>query len=258
MKNLVHLLFLMKDVNNKMDPESMKPFGMALLDYFNGDISSKVIAYRDDGYKDELKIDSFLREPLDFLPLENIALDLCYGRILDIGAGAGPHSIFLQNKGLIVCAIDISPEACEVMKKRGVKNVRCVDALKFKAEPFDSIIILGRSITIVGTLKGLDFFLEDVHRLIKPSGQILLNSLDVRCTNIPIHIAYQEANKKAGRYIGEIKIQFEYKGNKGPFFKILHVDSDTLINHALKKSWRCKIIHEEKDGNYLAQLNPLQ
>ncbi len=258
MKNLVHLLFLMKDVNNKMDPESMKPYGMALLDYFNGDTSSKVIAYRDDGYTDELMIDSFLREPQDFLPLENIALNLCYGRILDIGAGAGPHSIFLQNKGLKVCAIDISPEACAVMKKRGVKNVYCIDALKFKAEPFDSIIILGRSIVMVGTLKGLDLFLEDVHRLIKPNGQILLNSLDVRYTDNPIHLAYQEKNKKAGRYIGELKIQFEYKGKKGPFFELLHVDPKTLISHALEKSWHCKIIHKEKDGNYLAQLNPIQ
>ena len=241
-----------------MDPESMKPYGLALLDYFNGDTSSKFVIFRDDGFKDEFKINFFFREPLDFSSIEKTILDLCYGRILDIGAGAGPHSIFLQNKGLKVCAIDISPEACEVMKKRGVKNVCCVDALEFKAEPFDTLIILGRSIGLVGTLTGLDFFLEAVHRLVKPSGQILLNSLDVRCTNIPIHIAYQEANKKAGRYIGELKIQFEYKGKKGPFFKLLHVDSETLINHAFKKSWRCKIIQEEKDGNYLAQLTPIQ
>ncbi|MFX0137976.1 MAG: class I SAM-dependent methyltransferase [Candidatus Hodarchaeota archaeon] len=243
---------------DKMDSESMKPYGMALLDYFYGDTSSKVIVYRDDGYKDELKIDSFFRDPLDFLPMEKIALDLCYGRILDIGAGAGPHSLFLQNKGLNVCAIDISPEACEIMKKRGIKNVCCIDALEFKAEPFDSIIIFGRSIVMVGTLKGLDFFLEKVHRLVKPSGQILLNSLDVRCTNNPVHLAYQEMNKKAGRYIGELNIQFEYKGKKGPFFELLHVDSETLINHALEKDWVCQIIHEEKDGNYLAKLNPMQ
>ena len=240
-----------------MDSESMKPYGMALIDYFNGDSSSKFIIHRDDGYKDELNIEFFFRESLEFSPIDKIALDLCYGHILDIGAGAGAHSIFLQNKGLKVCAIDISPEACEVMKKRGIKNVCCVDALKFKSDPFDSIIILGRSIVMVGTLKGLDFFLEDVHRLVKPSGQIILNSLDVRNTNNPVHLAYQEKNKKAGRYIGELRIQFEYKGKKGPFFELLHMDSKTLIDHASEKDWLCHIIHEEKDGNYLAKLNPI-
>ncbi|MBC8462075.1 MAG: hypothetical protein H8D67_29250 [Deltaproteobacteria bacterium] len=117
-----------------MNQKSMEPYGLALLDYFNGDSSAKVIIHRDDGEKSNLPIEPFFRGAENFLPMEQTALDLCYGRVLDVGAGAGPHSLELQNKGLYVCArsnarlrlsaIDISTQACEIMKKRGVKDVR--------------------------------------------------------------------------------------------------------------------------------------
>lgn len=239
-----------------MDPKSMKPYGLALLDYFNGDTSATLVSYRDDGDKEELPVSVFFRDPSNLLPTEQTALELCRGHVLDVGAGAGPHSLILQDRGLSVCAIDISPEACEVMQKRGVKDVRCVDILDFKAEPFDTILILGRGIGMVGDLFGLDHFLSDVRRLVKSDGLVLLNSIDVRSTANPKHLAYQEANRKAERYFGEVRLQFEYKGQKGPFFGWLHVDSETLADHAVKTGWLCQIIIQGEDGHYLAQLTP--
>ena len=251
-----------------MNQKSMEPYGLALLDYFNGDSSAKVIIHRDDGEKSNLPIEPFFRGAENFLPMEQTALDLCYGRVLDVGAGAGPHSLELQNKGLYVCArsnarlrlsaIDISTQACEIMKKRGVKDVRCVDILYFEAEPFDTVLMLGRGIGIVENLAGLDSFLDDVHKLVKQDGQILLNSLDVRCTNDPVHLTYHEANRKANRYFGECCFQFEYKGQKGPVWKWLFVDPETLSSHALKTGWSCRIISQEESGGYLAQLAPLE
>lgn len=237
-----------------MNQKSMEPYGLALLDYFNGDDSAKVIIHRDDGERSNLPIEPFFREAKNFLPMEQTALNLCYGRVLDVGAGVGPHSLALQDKGLYVCAIDISPQACEIMRKRGVKDVRCVDILDFEEEPFDTVLILGRGIGIVENLPGLDSFLDDVHKLVKKDGQILLNSLDVRCTNNPVHLTYQEANRKANRYFGEFGFQFEYKGQKVPLWKWLFVDPETLTNHALKASWSCQVISQEESGGYLARL----
>ena len=81
------------------------------MDYFGGDHSAKIAIHRDDGHTDDMAISTFFRKPLDFPRLERTALDLCQGYVLDVGAGAGPDSLALQERGLSVCAIDISPEA---------------------------------------------------------------------------------------------------------------------------------------------------
>ena len=235
-----------------MNPESMKPFGLALVDYFNGDTEATISACRDDGVIEHLPISTFFRASTDMY-IDRIALNNCYGRVLDVGAGTGLHSLYLQDKGFSVCAIDISPEACEIMRKRGLDDVYCLDISDFKAEPFDTLLILGRSIGMVEDIASLDYFLTDTHRLAKPNGQVLLNSLDVRCTSNPLHLAYHEANRRAGRYIGEIRMHFEYKGMKGPIHGWLHVDSETLADHSSKAGWLRETLLQE-DGNYLAKL----
>ena len=236
-----------------MNPEAMKPFGLALVDYYKGNLSATVITYRDDGLRIEMPISSFYRESTD-IDIDRIALENCQGRVLDIGAGTGIHSLHLQNQGLSVCAIDISPEACEIMRKRGLNEVYCTDISDFKAESFDTLLMLGHGIGVVEDMTGLDPFLTDVHHLVKPDGQIVLSSLDVRCTDFPVQLAYHEANRRAGRYFGEIRMHFEYEGLKGPVHGWLHVDSETLVNHASKAGWSCDILLQEEDGNYLAKL----
>jgi len=236
-----------------MEPEAMKPYGVAILDFFNGDTEATILACRDDGSVDRIPASTFFRASTD-IAIDKAALDSCYGRVLDVGAGTGLHSLHLKNQGVSVSAIDISPEACTIMRKQGLDNVHCADIYRFEAEPFDTLLILGRSIGMVENLAGLNRFLADIHRLVKPDGQILLNSLDVRHTNAPAHLAYHEANRQAGRYIGEIRLYFEYKGLKGPSFGFLHVDAETLAGHASTAGWCCEILVQEEDGNYLARL----
>lgn len=231
----------------------MKPFGMALMDYYQGDKEAAVSIYREDGEGGPLAISSFFRSPTA-IPIDKVALDNCRGRVLDVGAGVGIHSLYLQEKGFSVCAMDISLEACEVMKKQGVKEVHCANFADFTAEPFDTLLILGRSVGMVETLKGLDTFLRDTRNLVKPGGQIILNSLDVTQTTDPLHLAYHKTVRKAGRYVGEIKMRLEYKGQKAPVTGYLHVDAATLAEHAKKAGWSCDILVQEDYGHYLARL----
>lgn len=233
--------------------EAMKPFGMAIKDYDAGDINAKVRFFREDGEITDLAISTFYRSPID-IPLDKIALEACRGRVLDVGAGVGIHSLYLQEKGFSVCAMDVSPEACQVMKKRGIREVRCASFAGFKAGPFDTLLILGRSIGMVENINGLDRFLKDTRSLVKSGGQILLNSLDVSRTDNPLNLAYHQVNIKAGRYIGEVKMQLEYKGIKAPFTGYIHVDAVTLAEHAEKAGWMCEILVQEENGNYLAKL----
>ena len=240
-----------------MNPESMKPHGLALMDYFNGDHSAKITIRRDDGQTDDLSMSIFFRKASDFSCIEQTAINLCHGYILDVGAGVGPHSLALQEMGFSVCAIDINPEACEIMKERGVKDVHCSDIYNFSEGPFDTVLMLCHGIGLLENISGLDRFLEHAHQLVKPDGQIIFDSLDVRYTDNPLNFAYHEANRKANRYFGECQFQIEYKGQKWPVWGWLHVDPETLIERALRKDWSCEVILQEEDGNYLGRLSSL-
>lgn len=241
-----------------MNAIPMEPYGLALLDFFHGDTSAKVVVHRDDGHADDLPASVFFREPDAFSPIEQAALDLCRGYVLDVGAGTGCHSLALQERGTRVLAIDVSPHALEILSKRGVEECQLADVFAFHGGPFDTLLLMLHGIGMVGNLGGLDRFLKHAHTLLKPDGHLLFDSLDVRCTDNPVHLAYQEANRRAGRYVGEIRMRFEYQGQMGPLFGWLHVDPGTLADHAGKLGWSCRVVRQEENGDYLAQLAPVE
>lgn len=241
-----------------MNPKAMEPYGQSVLDFFNGDTSAKVIVHRDDGLAEDMPASIFFQKPSDFSPFEQTAMKLCRGYVLDIGAGTGGHSLALQDRGIRVLAIDLSPYAIEIMSKRGVREYQHVDIFEFHKGPFDTLLMMRHGIGIAEDISGLDRFLSHSRKLLKPDGQILLDSLDVRCTDVPRHLAYHEANRQAGRYFGQIRLQFEYKGQIGPLFSWLHVDPETLADHARKADLSCQVVSQEDNGNYLAQLTPMK
>jgi SAM-dependent methyltransferase len=241
-----------------MQAEAMDPHGMALLDFFNGETEAQVLIHRDDGLVSELAASAFFREPTDFSPLEQAALALCRGRVLDVGAGAGAHSLVLQERGFSVCAIDISMHAVKVMKRRGIHDARCVSIDELGGERFDTLLMMMHGIGLVQTLSGLDRFLRDISRLLNPEGQIVVDSLDCQYNKDPVHLAYLEANRQAGRYYGEMRMWFEYKDRRGPLCGWLHVDPETMAEHAERAGWMCEIVHQAQNGDYLARLTRLK
>ncbi len=237
-----------------MNPEAMEPFGMALQAYFEGSSNAELVFRRDDGWEGVLPASLFFREPSAFTSIEKTAVGLCRGHILDIGAGTGSLSIALHRMGLPVTALDISPLAVSIATKRGLEDVRCADIFDFSGGPFDTLLMMGHGIGMVETIAGLDTFLGYAPGLLAAHGQLLLDSLDVRVTDDPGNLAYHKANRQAGRYIGEIRMQNEFQGRKGPFYGWLHVDADTLGNRAGTAGWQCEIAHRETNGDYLARL----
>jgi SAM-dependent methyltransferase len=227
-----------------MNPDAMIPHGLALLAYFRGNTSTTIAIRRDDGHTDVLPISHFFRSPEEFSPIEIAAIELCHGHVLDIGAGSGRP----------VTAIDISPPAVQILTERGIRDAHCVDVFDFEDRSFDTLLMLGHGIGVVENISGLVRFLYHAHQLAGAHGQILLHSLDVRKTDDPVHLAYQESNRRAGRYIGEIRLQFEYGGHVSPYCGWLHVDPVTLRARAEQTGWECEIIREEDNGDYLARL----
>jgi len=236
----------------------MDPHGDAMLAWVAGETEAELVLRRDDGREGRLPVSHFFRPPSEFTPVERAALELCRGRVLDVGAGAGLHSLALQEAGVPVTAIDISAPAVQVMAQRGVVDVRCADIFEFDGDAFDTVLMMGHGIGMVETLAGLDRFLARAHALLSEGGQVLLDSLDVRATNDPGNLAYHEANRRAGRYIGEIRLQSEYRGRAGPSYRWLHVDAATLTEHAAAARWTCEVILQEDNGDYLARLTAEQ
>ena len=235
------------------DTAHYNPHGQSLLDYQRGNTAAIITVHSASGLKTDVPVGLFFRTP-DQFPLEQQALELCRGRVLDIGAGAGSHALALQARGFAVVALDFLPECVTVMRERGVGEALEADIHTFVAAPFDTLLSLMNGLAVVPNLAGLQPFLRSLRRLLKPGGQFLLDSTDLRRTGRAQSAAMVAAAERAGRYFGEAELQLEYKGRRGKPFTQLYVDADTLAAHAQAAGWTCEIITQEENGRYLARL----
>ena len=178
---------------------------------------------------------------------------LCRGRVLDVGAGTGVHALYLQNRGHDVCAIDVLPESIEIMRERGVCDARGAGIEEIEDERFDTVLMMMNGIGILGTLEGLDGFLESAPRLLQADGQILLDSGPGRLVGEANEAAVAIVVDEDG-YPGEAWIELEYQGEKGPPFRELYADSETLCEHARAAGWTCDIVFRDGHGGYVARL----
>lgn len=233
-----------------MAVDAFDPLGMAIGDFWAGERSAKVLIHSDVGKDEELPAQYFFRAWPEMPLVEQAALELCRPSVLDIGAGAGSHSLILQGRGMEVCSLDISPAACDVMRGRGLTNVACGDIFQLQAGRFDTLLLLMNGIGIVGDLTGLGKFLERAAGLVRPGGQILLDSTDARFAG-----AGQPARQRpGGRYLGEVHFRMEYKGILGEPFAWLFVDSAVLNRYAARAGWECEVVQYAPRGQYLARL----
>jgi SAM-dependent methyltransferase len=225
-------------------PAAWMPHGLALLDHLRGRRPASVRVVGEDGEEEWVDASVFFRGAADFSALEEAALELCRGRILDAGAGAGAHSLVLQERGLEVVAIDVSPEAVEVMRLRGVRDARCADVFSFPETGFDTLLLLMNGIGVVQTVPGLDRFFRRLPGLLRPRGQVILDSYDPRPDALP----------GGRRYPGEMRFRLQYGERAGPFYGWLFLDLDTLRSRAGAAGLACEEIWQEEEGHYLARL----
>ncbi len=228
--------------------------GLAIKDYYlQNDPGISLKVHSDCSGLEILPVEIFFRHYYSLTELERYALDLCQGRTLDVGAGAGCHSLILQERGFEVTAVDISINAVEVMKERGIRRVLEIDINDLKPrENFDTILMLMNGIGLVENLDGLKNFLIRAKQLLAPEGQLLLDSTDF--TLFPKFMkSWAVSQSKRGRYFGEVEYQLEYKGQLSEVYRWLFIDQKTLEEYALNTGWLFQIIYEE-EGQYLARL----
>ena len=221
--------------------DGLDVFGEALLGYHRGNQDAYLKVYSTEANTEvntyHLPVSVFFR-PADKLAIDRLALSLCSGRVLDLGAGTGIHTLYLQNKRIEVTALDISGQACLVMSNSGVNNIIRQDIFELNSESeYDTWLVLGRSIGAVGSLEKLKDFLLKAKLSLTPCGNIILNS-----TN-------GEQNRSVIR-----KLQFEYQGKQGSVVEWLDVDRETLKEIAAEVGFNSEIVYIENDGNYLSVL----
>ncbi len=228
------------------------PYEQALWDYFNGERKASLIIHSNKGEDETVPVKYFFRNFNEMPDLEKKALSLCSGKVLDIGAGSGCHSLILQEKGYDVTALDFRVGLSDLMKARGLKKVLNDDIYKFQSEKFDTLLMLMNGIGLVGDLDGLADFLKHSRKLLNKGGQILLDSSDLMYVyqqdDGSVKINLNEA------YYGEVEYQFEYKGINGEPFKWLFVDFSTLSEYASQYGFYCELVLEDENHQYLARL----
>lgn len=227
--------------------------GRAIWDFYHQENPEDLQTETSISELDELPVDYLFRGFDEMNQIEQKALKLASGKVLDIGAGAGSHSLYLQNdRYLEVTALDISPKSIEVCKLRGIKNAVAENMLHFSDGTFDTILLLMNGTGIFQSLNIIDVYLQKLHSLLRPKGQILIDSTDI------LYMFDEDEDGgffiPADGYYGELDYTVHYKGESEDPIKWLYLDFDTLKNAAENNGFKIEKVLQDEDS-YLAKLS---
>jgi SAM-dependent methyltransferase len=226
--------------------------GQAIHDYYHTGKAAKLRVMSSMFYEDEIPVATLFRSFEEMPPQEQEAIRLCRGRVLDVGAGSGCHSLVLMERGYDVVAMDISQLSVDVMKERGVDavNVNFFDGTY--VEKFDTLLFAMNGVGIVGKVENLGNFFRSARRLLAPGGQLLLDSSDISYVFMDDDGSF-DVDLAAG-YYGEIDYSMRYKNIKGEPFDWLYIDFETLSMYAEEHGFKCEKCIDGEHYDYLARL----
>jgi 2-polyprenyl-3-methyl-5-hydroxy-6-metoxy-1,4-benzoquinol methylase len=229
-------------------------FGKAILDYQTQNSPEDLITETSISEADEMSVAYLFRSFAEMPQLEQKALQLATGKVLDVGCGAGSHALYLQEKGFDVTAIDISSNAIKTCELRGLKKAKVHDIMQLEGDQYDTILLLMNGAGMCGRLKNISNFLQKLKTLLTDSGQILVDSSD---------IIYMFDEDEDGAkwiptdvdYFGEVVFDITYKGEKENAFDWMYIDYNTLQNAAVANGFQCEVVLEGEHFDYLAKLS---
>jgi|GEM_PF-78761 len=241
-------------INTALLPADKDPMGAAIADYFKRHKADRLRVFSSQFDEDEIPVEELFRTEKQMPLLERTALQMATGKILDVGAGSGCHSLALQEAGKEVHAIDISPLSVEVMKQRGVRSVSQTNLFNEQfADEYDTILMLMNGSGIIGKLENLPDFFRKMKLLLRPGGCVLMDS-----SNLSYLFEEEDGSiviDLAGDYYGEVDFQMQYKNVKGDSFDWLYIDFQTLSLYAAENGFTAKLVKEGTHYDYLAKLS---
>ena len=228
------------------------PFGEAIQEYFEKGKAPALKVNSNYTENEEIAASWFFREEKDMPLVERTALKKCNGKILDVGAAAGCHSIVLQKKGFNITALEKSVLAAEVMKKRGIQKVVCTDIYHFSENQFDTILLLMNGAGIGETLAGLENLLNHLKPMLTEKGQILIDSTDIKYLFVEDDGSLWIDLANDGYYC-EMEYEVKYKKSVSKF-KWLFIDFETLKTVCQKTGLNCRKVIDGENADFLAKI----
>ena len=227
------------------------PMGHAIADFHATGKAARLRVFSPMFDEDEIPVTTLFRNTDEMPAIEQEALKAARGSILDVGGGAGCHSLALQAMGKAVTAIDISPLAVATMRERGVRDVREQDFFTLEGQ-YDTILMLMNGIGIVGTISRLPAFFMQADALLAPGGLLLCDSSDI-CYVFEDEDGIIDLTGVEG-YYGELTYQMQYRNVKGEPFPWLFIDPETLREQAALHGFDCEILARGEHYDYLARI----
>jgi len=246
----------------KTKQQFVDAYGEQLWSYFKTGEPKREIIEREDGllslgqYGGKL----YFSEYKDWQKIEKEAMKYVKGRVLDIGCGAGRHSLYLQGKGFDVTGIDNSPLAIKISRLRGLKKTKVIGIEKvgqLKPNSFDTVIMMGNNFGLFGSYRLAQTLLKKLHRVTSPDALIIAATRDPYATKDPAHFAYHKLNKKRGRMAGQLRIRVRYKSVIGSWFDYLLVSKAELQKILTNTGWEVKRFIDGNDGQYIMLLGKI-
>lgn len=222
-------------------------FGKAILDFQTNNSPKDIITETNISDADEMSVAYLFRNYNEMPKLEQKALQLTQGKVLDVGCGAGSHSLYLQEKGFEVTSIDISENAIKACQLRGLKNAKAQNILDLENEKFDTILLLMNGTGIFQTILESSKYLQKLKSLLNPNGQILIDSSDI------IYM-FDEDEVPTDNYYGELTFTISYKDETENPFPWLYLDYTLLEKLATENGLQCELIENGEHYDYLARL----
>ncbi len=233
-------------------------FGHALYGYLQsaGKDEWAIVIERDDGLVDVGDTGAYFTGYADWPAHQQQALALARGRVLDIGCGAGRHSLYLQGQGLDVLGVDESPLAIETCKLRGLRQTRVMSIthLSSKLGTFDTILMLGNNLGLFANPVRARWLLRRFAAMTSSGARIIAETLDAPATQNPLHLAYQQSNRARGRWPGQAKIRVRYRNHATLWFDYLFVSREELREILEDTGWVVERLIDSADAQYIAVL----
>lgn len=240
------------------ESKTMKPeqdaFGQMMWAYYRGKEVCEIVE-RDDGYFSAYhgpKV--YFSEYRDWPLIGQKAMQFAKGRVLDIGCGAGRHSLYLQKKGLEVLGIDSSPLAIKICKLRGLKKaeIMSLEDVDFKPDSFDTILMMGGNFGLLGSLTKARRLLKRFHKMTSEDALIIAETRDPYKTDNPAHLEYHKLNKKRGRMSGQVRIRVRFEKTVAEWFDWLMLSKEEMRELLQGTGWKVSEFIESEDSRYTA------
>jgi SAM-dependent methyltransferase len=237
-----------------MSQDNQDAYGHLIYDYHQGKDSYEIVERDDSFFSLSSGPELYFLGYEEWPEAEKEAMKYIQGRVLDIGCGAGRHSLYLQERGFDVLGIDNSPLVLKVCKARGLRKTQLLPVTQVNRQigVFDTLLMMGNNFALLGNIKRARWLLKRFQAITSDTGRIIAQTRDPYQTDTPEHLEYHARNRERGRMPGEARIRVRYKRYVTPWFDFLMVSQQEMITLLEGTNWVIRDFLDGQGGGYIA------